>query len=150
MRTIKSIVRNHLINDARIDQLVQEGRKKKSNQKTQEPEQQKVDEVKEHDITYSGNFNKNIAKLTKNSKKSDLNKIQNALEQLKNTGRVVDIGGIHAIGQPIYSEVTQTNIEGWKVIPISRANEIRLAYKNHGEGKVEVKFGRPSDIGYKH
>lgn len=111
----------------------------------------KSTESKVNTIQYDSKFNKRVAKfLTRTNQSADLDKLNKAIEQLKKEGSISGIGGTHAIKQPIYSEVTQTKITGWNVIPISRKNDLRLAYKNHGDGKIEVKFGRAEDIGYKH
>lgn len=146
--SVLKIVERHLSNDAFISQRISEARNKRASQDAT-PDKETEKNV-EYSIHYDSKFNRNIAKLTKNSSTADLDKIDKALTQLKTTGKVEAIGGVHSINQPIYSDREQKKVTGWRVIPISRKNEIRLAFKSHGDGVVEVKFGRAKDIGYTH
>ncbi len=148
---VLSIVEKHISEDAFIAAKLLEAKKKKAQDK--QDDSSSVEDSpsnRKHTIHYDSKFNRNIAKLSKNSSTADLAKIDKALDQLKSTGKVEAIGGVHSINQPIFSDKEQKKIAGWRVIPISRKNEIRLAFKVHSDGVIEVKFGRASDIGYTH
>lgn len=104
-----------------------------------------------HNIVFDSKFDKTVGKFLKKTKRqSDQDKLDKIIDQLKIEGYISDIGGTHMIRQPIYSEHTKTKITGWSVVPISRRHDLRLAYRNHGNNRIEVKLGRAVDIGYKH
>lgn len=136
--------------------ILEEGKKRKRQQQAQQQAKEKeaqtraTQEQKPNEIYYDSNFYERITlALGKNNRTSDLNKVDRSLEQIKQDGKVT-LGGVHSIGQALYSERAQESLTGWVVVPISRKNDLRLGYKRHDDGVFEVKFGTARQLGYKH
>lgn len=89
------------------------------------------------------------AKVKASSKAGNIRLLDKLVAELKTSGEITT-NNAHAIKQPIRSEVTGSDETGWVSVWISRADELRLLYNRFSDGTIEVKFGRPRDIGYGH
>lgn len=88
-------------------------------------------------------------KVKMSNKPANIKTLDTLIKTLKDTGEITG-HGVHRIKQPLPSEVTGRDETGWVVAWLSRADEWRLAYKRFGDNTIEVKIGKPKDIGYSH
>lgn len=89
------------------------------------------------------------AKVKAANKSGNIRLLDKLIVDLQTTGEITS-NNAHAIKQPIRSEVTGTDVTGWVSVWVSRTDELRLLYQRYDDGTIEVKFGRPNDIGYGH
>lgn len=97
-------------------------------------------------IVKSKKFNK--MKVKYSNKRSNIKLLDSLVKTLSTDGEITS-NNVHTINQPIRSEHLGKDIDGWKVAWISKTDDLRLAY-NRSDDVIEVKFGKASDIGYKH
>lgn len=100
-----------------------------------------------NELTYSRKYRKLVTK--NSSKPATIKALKSIIKQLEDDGKV-EGHGTHRIRMPLRSEHTGKDETGWTVSYVSKADELRVGFLKHKDGTIEVKFGRPSDIGYKH
>lgn len=100
-----------------------------------------------YQLHHSRKYKKNVVKYS--NKPANIKLLKDVEKQLKNDGKV-EGHGIHSIRQPIKSEYENTSMTGWKVLYISKSDDLRLGYLKHKDGTIELKFGKANDIGYSH
>lgn len=98
-------------------------------------------------IYYPRKYKKLVAKYS--NKPANIKLMRELEKELKSSGNIQG-HGLHGIKQPIKSEYSGGMITGWKVVYISKSDDLRLAYVKHKDGTVELKFGKAADIGYSH
>lgn len=103
--------------------------------------------LEENTLYFVRKYKKNVAKY--GNKASNVRLLKNMEKELKDKGNVTG-NGLHTIRQPIRSEYKSTDLTGWKVAYVSKSDDLRIGYKKHDDGVIEVKFGKSEDIGYKH
>lgn len=89
------------------------------------------------------------AKIKYSNKKSNISLLDELVSTLKDKGEITNHNS-HKINQPLSSEHIGKDVKGWVSVWISKSDDLRLAYKRFDDGIIEVKFGKASDIGYKH
>lgn len=98
-------------------------------------------------IFFPRKYNKLVVKYS--NKPANIKLLKQLEGLLKNDGSIKG-HGLHGIRQPIKSEYDGKMHTGWKVVYVSKSDDLRLAYLKHKNGTIEVKFGKASDIGYSH
>lgn len=106
-----------------------------------------TEQSNEYEIHYSKTYNKK--KIKYSNKRSNIKLLDSLVEMLRKTGTITG-ANIHNIKQEIHSEFLGKSVKGWNVAWISRADDLRLAFKKHPNNIIEVKFGTAKDIGYSH
>lgn len=101
----------------------------------------------DYKLFFSRKYKKAVAK--NSSKPSTIKNLRSITNQLKKDGRV-EGHGTHRINMPMRSEYTGTNETGWSVSYVSKSDDLRVGFLKHKDGVIEIRFGRASDIGYKH
>jgi len=98
-------------------------------------------------IFFPRKYNKLVVKYS--NKPANIKLLKQLEQMLKQDGNIQG-HGLHGIRQPIKSEYDGKMHNGWKVVYVSKSDDLRLAYLKHKDGTIEVKFGKASDIGYSH
>jgi len=98
-------------------------------------------------IFFPRKYNKLVVKYS--NKPANIKLLKQLEQMLKQYGNIQG-HGLHGIRQPIKSEYDGKMHNGWKVVYVSKSDDLRLAYLKHKDGTIEVKFGKASDIGYSH
>jgi len=111
-------------------------------------------------LYYSSKYKKALKKVR--SQPAVLKKIDQIEDDLKAHGELKNVhSGIHLIANvALPSEYKQADLRGWRSVMLSKKNEIRLVFTLHDEEidpntkkpfrVVEIKLGRPSELGYTH
>ena len=111
-------------------------------------------------LYYSSKYKKAIKRLR--SKHALLKKIDQIEDDLKEGGELTNIhAGVHPISnQTLHSEYKNADLRGWKSVVVSMKDEVRLVFLLHDEEihpktkkpfrVVEIKLGKPKEIGYSH
>ena len=106
-----------------------------------------ITEDNEYKLFFSKKYKKLIVKYSNNP--ANIKLLRDLEKSLLHNGDISG-HGIHSINQPIKSEYTGKDEKGWKVVYVSKSDDLRLGYYRHKDKTIEVKFGKASDIGYKH